>query len=236
MPAGAAQAFFQHRAGHARVAAGQQTGRMKLHHFHVAQRQAGAQRHGQAVHGFVAGWRVVTVHTWARAGRQQRRFGAHESKRAAAHVNQQRAAQRIAMRRRQQRQRAVFFQAFHRPGGCARHDLLEQAVHNFNAGQVAFMHGAVESLTGEWFLVNGTVGVAVEEATVFVFQLMHARDGELAQRPCDALVRQPLAALDGVHKMLLHRIAAAERGVVAALHHARAAAFAEQPFGRDGDF
>ena len=36
---GAAQALFEHRPGHARVRPGQQPGRMKLHHFHVAQRQ-----------------------------------------------------------------------------------------------------------------------------------------------------------------------------------------------------
>src|SRR5262249_55401870 len=40
MAAGAAQAFFQYRAGHARVGTGKQSGWMKLHHFHVAQRQA----------------------------------------------------------------------------------------------------------------------------------------------------------------------------------------------------
>ncbi len=42
MPARAAQAFLQHRAGHARIGAGQQPRRMELHHLHVAQRQAGA--------------------------------------------------------------------------------------------------------------------------------------------------------------------------------------------------
>jgi len=36
MAAGAAQAFFQHRAGHARVGAGEKSGRMELHHLHVA--------------------------------------------------------------------------------------------------------------------------------------------------------------------------------------------------------
>jgi len=35
--------------------------------------------------------------------------------------------------------------------------------------------------------------------------------------------------------MPLDRITGVERHVVAALHHARAAAFAEQPLGRDGD-
>ena len=49
MPAGAAQALLQHRAGHARVGPGQQAGRVELHHLHVAQRQPQPQRHGQAV-------------------------------------------------------------------------------------------------------------------------------------------------------------------------------------------
>src|SRR5262249_11128970 len=38
-----------------------------------------------------------------------------------------------------------------------------------------------------------------------------------------------------VHEMALDRVAWVERHVVAALHHARAAAFSEQALGRDGD-
>ena len=55
------------------------------------------------------------------------------------------------------------------------------------------------------------------------------------QRPGQILVGQPLAALDRVHEVALDRIARGERDVVAALHHARAAALAEQPLDRDGD-
>ena len=44
---------------------------------------------------------------------------------------------------------------------------------------------------------------------------------------------QPLAALDRVHEVALDRVARRERDVVAALHHARAAAFAEQALHRD---
>ena len=55
------------------------------------------------------------------------------------------------------------------------------------------------------------------------------------QRPGEFLVRQPFAALDGVHEMALDRVARQQRDVVAALHHARAAAFAEQALGGDRD-
>ena len=64
---------------------------MELHHLDVAQRQAGAQRHGEAVAGFVAGRRVIAVHGRAAAGRQQRRARAHEQRLARAHVEHQHA-------------------------------------------------------------------------------------------------------------------------------------------------
>ena len=71
-------------------------------------------------------------------------------------------------------------------------------------------------------------GIAVEEAADFVFQFADAHDGCLAQLPGHLLVRQPLAADDGVHEVALDRVAFAERDVVATLDHARAAALAEQ--------
>ena len=55
------------------------------------------------------------------------------------------------------------------------------------------------------------------------------------QQPRELLVVEPVAALDRVHEMALDRVARRERDVVAALHHARAAAFAEQALHRDGD-
>ena len=75
IPAGAAQAFLQDRAGHARLGAREQAGRMELHHLHVAQRQAGAQRHGDAVHALVARGRVVAVHGRPAAGGEQHGLG-----------------------------------------------------------------------------------------------------------------------------------------------------------------
>ena len=64
---------------------------------------------------------------------------------------------------------------------------------------------------------------------------LHALDGLGHQRPGQVLVGQPLAALDGVHEVALDRVAGIERDVVAALHHARAAALAEQALGGDRD-
>ena len=55
------------------------------------------------------------------------------------------------------------------------------------------------------------------------------------QPPCHVLIGQPLAALDRVHEMPLDRVAAAQRHVIAALNHPRAAALADQTFHRDGD-
>ena len=97
------------------------------------------------------------------------------------------------------------------------------------------MHGAVECLAGEGLAVQRAVGIAVEETADLVFQFAHALDGLGHQRPGQFLMRQPFAAFDRVHEMALDRIAGIERDVVAALHHAGAAAFAEQPLARHRD-
>ena len=55
------------------------------------------------------------------------------------------------------------------------------------------------------------------------------------QLPGELLVGEPGAADDGVHEMALDRVLARQRDVVAALHHARATALAEQALHRDGD-
>ena len=111
--------------------------------------------------------------------------------------------------------------------------LLHQPVDDLDAGQVALVHRAVEGLAGERLAMQRAVGVAVEEAADLVFQLAHPLDGLGHQRPGEVLVGQPLAALDGVHEMALDGVAGIERDVVAALHHARAAALAEQALGGD---
>ena len=79
------------------------------------------------------------------------------------------------------------------------------------------------------------VGIAVEEAAQLVFQLAHALDRAGDKRPGKILIRQPGAAFDGIHEVALDGIAGAKRDVVAALDHARAAAFAEQSLDRDRD-
>ena len=200
VPAGAAQALFQHRPGHARIRAGQQPGRVKLHHLHVTQTQSEAQRHCQPIHRFVAGRGVVAIHRRPATGRQQCRGGADAMHFAAAHVHEQCAAQPAAVARRQQCECAMLFENLHRQ--FAR--LLHQTVHDFDAGQIAFVHGAVKALAGERLLVQCAVVVAVEEAAVFIFQLADAQRRGFAQPPCEFLMRQPLAAFDGVAKMQFH--------------------------------
>ncbi len=113
--------------------------------------------------------------------------------------------------------------------------LFGQAVHDLDAGEVALVHGAVEGLSGERLLVDRAVGIAVEETAELVLQLADARARLVDQQPCEVLIVQPGAAVDRVHEMALDGIARRQRHVVAALHHARAAAFAEQALDRDGD-
>ena len=127
--------------------------------------------------------------------------------------------------------RAMLFE----PVDAARPHLLGEPVDDLDAGQVALVHGAVEGLAGERLLVDGAVGIAVEEAAELVLELVDALDRDRDERPREVLVGQPLAAFDRVHEVALDRILRGERDVVAALHHARAAALAEQAFHRDGD-
>ena len=168
--AGAAQALLQHRAGHARARAREQSGRMELHHLHVAQRQAGAQRHRHAVAGLVAGRRVIEVHGRPAAGREQRRPRAHQQRLAGAHVEHVDAGEARAVGRRNEIERAVVLQ----PPHVAPPDLLGQPVDDLDAGEIALVHGAVEGLPGERLLMHGAVGIAVEEAADLVLQLADA--------------------------------------------------------------
>ena len=82
--------------------------------------------------------------------------------------------------------------------------------------------------------MHRTVGVAVEEAAEFVLEFADAylRAGD--EDPGEVLVVQPFAAFDRIHEMSFDRVACRQRNIVAALHHARAAAFAEQALDRDG--
>jgi len=86
IPARSTQPFLDDRAGHARAGAGEHAGRVELHHFHVAQREAGAQRHRHAVAESIARGRVVGVHP--AAGAEQHGAGGHLHKIAGADVQQ----------------------------------------------------------------------------------------------------------------------------------------------------
>src|SRR6266513_1251446 len=231
MPTRAAQPFFEHRAGHARVRAGEQPGGVDLHHFYVAQRQPRAPGHRQAVAALVAGGRVVLVHRRSAAGCQQDCLGAHEHVLAGSHVDEKHARQGASIPGSYQLDCTVLLQ----PRDAARPDLLGEPVDDLDACEVALVHGAVERLPGEGLLVDAAVGIAVEKAAELVFQLADPLNGQGHQLPGEVLVGKPLAAFDGVHEVALDRVALCQRDVVAALHHARAAAFAEQAFHGNGD-
>ena len=156
----------------------------------------------------------------------------HEQRRAGAHVEH--AARRRAPEPSAagiSSTRAVLLE----PPHVAPPDLLGEPVDDLDAGEVALVHGAVEGLPGERLLVDRAVRVAVEEAAELVLQLADAHAAPRDEQPGEVLVVEPLAALDRVHEVALDRVAGRERDVVAALHHAGAAAFAEQALHRDGD-
>src|SRR5258708_6477107 len=54
----AAQALLENCARHARAGPREQSGRMELHHLHVAEHEARGQRHGEAVGALVARGRM----------------------------------------------------------------------------------------------------------------------------------------------------------------------------------
>ena len=193
--------------------------------------KAGAQRHRHAVARLVAGRRVIEIHGRPAAGREQRRPRAHHQRLAGPHVEHVDAGEARAVGRRNEIERAVILQ----PPHVAPPDLLGEPVDDLDAGEIALVHGAVEGLPGERLLVHGAVGIAVEEAADLVFQFADANGRGGDQEPRQLLLVEPAAALDGVHEMPLDRVVRRQRDVVAALHHAGAAAFAEQALDRDGD-
>src|SRR6185437_331107 len=135
----------------------------------------------------------------------------------------------VAVAGANERDRAMLLE----PRDVARPDLLGQAIDDLDAGEIALMDGTVEGLTGEGLLVDRAIRVAVEEAAELGLADALLRHGD--EGPGEILLVEPLATLDRVHEMPLGRIARRQRDVVAALHHARAAAFAEQTLDGDGD-
>ena len=97
------------------------------------------------------------------------------------------------------------------------------------------MDRAVGGLPGKGLLMQRAIGVAVEEATDFIFQLVDAHHRLFAEFPRHVLIGQPFAALYGVHEMPLDTIAPAQRHVIATLHHARATAFPDEALDGNGN-
>ena len=150
LPACPAKAFFQHCSGHAGMVARQQSCGVELHHFHVAQFEACAQRHGQPVHCLVAGGRVVFVHGRPAAGAHQHRFGPHQPEPPRPHVDHQNARQSRPVFRRNKPYCAVLLQFF----DPACEHLFHQPVDDFDACQIAFVHRPICGLSCEGFLVQ----------------------------------------------------------------------------------
>ena len=183
--AGAAQPFLQHGAGHPRVRPGEQSGRMELHHLHVAQRKPEAQRHREAVAALVAGRRVIPVHRGAAAGGEQHRLRLHE------HDTRRCGCRRAARRRAPPSFPVAAMKSSARCSSsrrdAARPHLLGEPVHDLDAGKVALVHRAVERLAGERLLVDRAVGIAVEEAAELVLELVD----RARWRPSRASTRDP---------------------------------------------
>ena len=97
------------------------------------------------------------------------------------------------------------------------------------------MHGSIEGLASKRLLMHGAIGVAIKKATEFVLKLTDTSLRTSHKLPSKFLVIQPLATLNGIHEVTLNRIPLRKCHVIAALHHARTTAFAEQSLDDDGD-
>jgi hypothetical protein len=139
---------------------------MELHHLHVAQRQARAQRHREAVAALVARGRVelYIVGPPPVASSTAR---LHEDEFPGAHVDQQHARERAAVASFTSSIGAVLLEAGRRPPPTpARRERLMISM----PVRSPLWHGAVEGLAGERLLVQRAVGIAVEEAADLVLR------------------------------------------------------------------
>ena len=171
------------------------------------------------------------VHGRARTGGNNHSLAPDQFKLTAPYVKQQDRCYSLMIARRNQIDCPMFFQQFN---GSRAH-LLRQPVHDFDSGQVAFVHSPVEGLPGERFLMNCTVRVAIKETAVPVFEFPNPSRCVRNQGPGKVLVIDPFAAFDGVAKVRFNRIAFAQNNVVTTLNHSGTARLADQPLGCHSD-
>ena len=167
------------------------------------------------------------VHGRARTSGDDHRLAPDQFKLTAPYVKQKDRGDSPMIARRNQVNCPMFFQQFN---GSRTH-LLCQPVHDFDSGQVAFVHSPVEGLPGERFLMNCAIRVAIKKTAVPVFQFSDPSRRVRNQCPGKLLVIDPFAAFDGVAKMRFNRIAFAQNDVVTTLNHSGTARFADQPLG-----
>ena len=161
---------------------------MELHHLHVAQRQARAQRDRDAVARTCRPRARDSGTWWAR-----RRSRAAWPARARARSSPRRMSSMSTPASAQPSARGSSSSARCSSSrrDAARPHLLGQAIDDLDAGEIALVDGAVVGLAGERLLVDGAVGVAVEEAADLVLQLADAHRRLRHQRPGKLLVVEP---------------------------------------------
>src|SRR5262249_9550507 len=153
----------------------------------------------------------------------QRRPGAYDEKRAAPHVHEERARNPITRGTAQEGDSTVIFQSWN---ATAPH-LFHQPVHDLDAGEIPTVYSAIIRLPREGFLMDGTVRITIKEATHPRFKLANALRGCLHERPGEFLVIEVRAPLNRILEVLRERILGMQDSVVAPLHHACAAGFAQ---------
>ncbi len=172
---------------------------MELEHLHVLHDGAGAVEHGDAVDGLFRAGSVKPVVRGTAAGGDQGggRLGHNEL--TAPHIEQKRAGDHLAGFVQEQFDGAALLHH----GDLPLDHLLGEPAENLDARQVALVYGAIKGLAGKRLLVDRSVRVAVEEAAELGFHLLDGGCGLLDQRLGQLLVVDVLAALEGVHQVLL---------------------------------
>ncbi len=197
------------------------TGRVKLHKFHILKRQAGAQRHRIAVAG--AGMRrgAGEIDTPIPAGGEDRLLAPEPVQRAIFHAQRDHAGTFAILVHQQIKREELDMEM-----RLMLQALLIERMQDGVAGPVGGGAGAarhrlavIKRMAAEGALINPAF-LGPREGYAVIFQLDHRRDGVAAHIFNGVLVAKPVRALDGVIHVILPVVAFAhivQRGADTAL-------------------
>ncbi len=184
---------------HQNAGAGQ-TGRVVLHEFHIAQRNAVAQRHAHAVAGDDAAVGIIAVDATGAAGRQHHGARAQRHQRALHHIQRHQSADAAVVYQQIQYKmlvKAAYLRVLQRG--------LKQRVQHMEAGFISGEPGALNLHAAEAAHVDAAVRLTTPRAAP-LFQLNHFFRAVAHKVVHHILLAQPVAASDGVVKVSVETV------------------------------